>query len=260
MKEKLRLDTAVFELGYAESREKAKTLSASGNVYVNDQVALKSSMKVEETDTVEIRGEVMPYVSRGGLKLEKAIDCFHIDLNGKTAVDMGASTGGFSDCMLKRGIAKIYAVDVGTGQLADLIKNNPKVVNMENTDIRNMKKEDVKDEIDFISIDTSFISLKLILPVAFMFLKENGEIVALIKPQFEAGRKNIGKNGIVKDKKVHIKVINEIYDFVQNCGFNPQNIEVSPISGGDGNIEYLMHINKNGCSFERDFIEKVVLN
>ena len=254
-----RLDVAVYLRGLADSREKAKNLIANGNVYVNGKPAIKASCKVSNEDTIEIKGEIMPYVSRGGLKLKKAVDVFSITLVGKIAIDMGASTGGFTDCMLQSGASKVYAVDVGSGQLADKIKNDSRVVNMENTNIREMKREDIPEEIDFISVDTSFISLKLILPTAFMFLKKDGEIVALIKPQFEAGRENIGKNGIVKDKKVHIRVIEEIYSFVISLGFVPTGLTISPITGGDGNVEYLMHIKKEGTAFSACEIKKTVL-
>lgn len=251
-----RLDVEVSFRGLCDSREKAKILISEGKVSVNGKIITKPSFKTEECDRVEIVGEVMPYVSRGGLKLEKAVKVFGIDLKGKTAIDMGASTGGFSDVMLQNGVSKIYAVDVGTGQLAEKIKNNPAVINMENTNIRNMVFEDIGEKVDFISIDTSFISLKLILPTAFNFIKNDGEIVALIKPQFEAGKSNIGKNGIVKDKKIHKSVINDIYSFVIQNSFVPVNLTVSPISGGDGNIEYLMHIKSTGIPFDVCFIER----
>ncbi len=253
-----RLDVEVFNRNLADSREKAKNLILSGNVYVNGKQNSKPSFKVSAEETIEIRGNVLPFVSRGGLKLEKALMEFSLDLNGKTAIDMGASTGGFTDCMLQNGAKKVYSIDVGSGQLAEKIKNDPRVVNMENTNIRNLKTTDIGESVDFISIDTSFISLKLILPTAFMFIEDEGDIVALIKPQFEAGRENIGKNGIVKDKRAHKRVITEIYTYVSAQGFVPKNLTASPITGGDGNIEYLMCIGKKGTPFDISLIEKVV--
>ena len=185
-------------------------------------------------------------MSRGGLKLEKAIKEFSIDLNNKTAIDMGASTGGFTDCMLQNGVKKVYAVDVGSGQLHESLKINPKVINLENVNIRNLNEEILNDKVDFISIDTSFISLTYILPVAFKYILPDGEIAALVKPQFEAGKENLGKKGVVKDKKVHLAVINKIYNFIIECGFVPVNLTTSPIKGGDGNVEFLVHIKKTG--------------
>jgi len=252
-----RLDVELHSRGLCESREKAKNLILQGNISVNGKIADKPSFKVEKTDLIEIAGDIMPYVSRGGLKLEKAVEVFGIDLKDKVAIDMGASTGGFSDVMLQNGIGKIYAVDVGSNQLANKIKNNQKVINMENTNIRNMIFEDIGEKVDFISIDTSFISLKFILPVAFSFIKDDGKIVALVKPQFEAGRENIGKKGIVKDKKIHKKVLNDIYDFIVSCGFVPEDITVSPIKGGDGNAEYLMLVSSKGLPFEPSCINEV---
>lgn len=254
-----RIDVEIFNRGLSSSREKAKNLLENKNITLNGKLVTKPSLKVESTDVIEVVGEVMPYVSRGGLKLACAIEKFGINLSGKTAMDMGASTGGFSDCMLQNGIKKVYAVDVGSGQLAEKLRQNPNVVNMENTNIRDMKKNDISEKIDFISIDTSFISLKYILPVAFEMLDDDGEITALIKPQFEAGKGNIGKNGIVKDKNVRAAVVKDIYSFVIACGFCPKNLTVSPVSGGDGNIEYLMHIVKKGTPFEELLIKKEVL-
>ncbi len=253
-----RLDIELVSRNLAGSREKAKRMIDDGVVYINGKPATKASLKVNCVDKIEIKGQVLPYVGRGGYKLEKALCAFGIDLCGKTAMDMGASTGGFTDCMLQNGIKKVYAVDVGRNQLAEKLLKDEAVVNMENTNIRNMKREDVPEDIDFISIDTSFISLKLILPAAFMFIKEDGEIVALIKPQFEAGRENIGKNGVVKDKKVHFRVIENIYGFVIENGFLPVGIVPSPITGGDGNHEYLMYIKKQGVPFPIEYVHKCI--
>ena len=245
-----RLDISIYKRGLAASRERARQMIKGGYIYLNGKQVLKASYNVNENDKINIIGETLKFVSRGGIKLEYAVKAFGLYFDGLTAIDMGASTGGFSDCMLQGGAKKIYAVDVGSGQLHEKIKNNPNVINMEQVNIRDMIFDDIGEKVDFISIDTSFISLKLILPKAFMFIKENGNIVALIKPQFEAGRENIGKGGIVKDKKIHEKVIKEIYDFVIQSGFVPVNITPSPITGGDGNKEYLMHIKKQGEQFD----------
>ena len=245
-----RLDKSVYKRGLATSRERARQLIKSGAVFVDGLKEIKTSRLVEDDSVIEIQGEQIKYVSRGGLKLEKAVDFFSLNLCGLTAIDMGASTGGFSDCMLQNGVEKIYAVDVGSGQLHENLRNNSKVINMEHKNIRNMLFDDIGEKVDFISIDTSFISLKYILPVAFMFLKDSGDIVALIKPQFEAGKENIGKNGIVKDVKIRKTVIKDIYDFVLENSFIPVNLTVSPITGGDGNVEYLMHIKKSGEKFD----------
>lgn len=241
-----RLDVYMFKIGLAKSRESAKTIIAEGKVYVNGKTALKPSLNVTSEDVIKIEGEVLKYVSRGGLKLEKAVKEFNIELKNKTAIDMGASTGGFTDYMLQNGAKKVYAVDVGSGQLHESLKSNPKVINMENINIRNLSDADINEKVNFISIDTSFISLTYILPVAFKYILPDGEIVALIKPQFEAGKENIGKNGIVKDKKVHLAVVNKIYNFIIEHGFTPVNFTTSPIKGGDGNVEFLVHIKKTG--------------
>ncbi|MBQ3054465.1 MAG: TlyA family RNA methyltransferase [Clostridia bacterium] len=239
-----RLDIQLFKRGMAKSREKAKDMITQGIVYVNTKQILKPSFILEDEDTVEIHGEVLPYVSRGGYKLEKALSVFEISVEGKTAVDMGASTGGFTDVMLQNGISKVYAVDVGHNQLDEKIRNNNKVVNMENTNIRNLTKEDFYDKIQFIAIDTSFISLTLILPVAFSIIEEDGDIVALIKPQFEVGKGNLGKGGVVKNSKLRDNAVKKIQSFVALSGFKVMDTIPSPINGGDGNIEYLIHIKK----------------
>ncbi|MDP4118610.1 MAG: TlyA family RNA methyltransferase [Bacillota bacterium] len=252
-----RIDISLVRQGFAKSREKAKAMINGGSVFADGECIHKSSFLVTDDTKIEIRGEILPYVGRGGYKLAKALDVFKIDLRGKTAIDMGASTGGFTDCMLKNGAAKVYAVDVGKGQLSQELSTDPRVINMESTNIREMKKNDINDEIDFISIDTSFISLKYILPAAFMYIKEDGKIVALIKPQFEAGRGNIGKNGIVKDKKIHFSVIEGIYNFVTENGFTPAGITVSPIKGGDGNVEYLILIDRSQKPFDVKYIRNI---
>ena len=244
MSEKLRLDVAVFERGFAETREKAKALIMAGSVYLNGQKALKGGVTVKETDVIEVRGAVNPYVSRGGLKLHKAVGAFGLDLKDCICMDIGASTGGFTDCMLQNGASKVYSIDVGYGQLAWKLRCDERVVNLERTNFRYLTKETVTEEIDFASIDVSFISLKRILPVLFDFLKENGETVALIKPQFEAGREKVGKKGVIRDINTHKEVINEIVSFAYETGFSVLNLDFSPIRGPEGNIEYLVYLSK----------------
>ena len=242
---KKRLDVLVFEKGYAESREKAKAIIMAGQVYVNNQKADKAGVSYDENLPLEVRGDTQKYVSRGGYKLEKAMNSFPIALEGKITMDIGASTGGFTDCMLQNGATKVYSVDVGYGQLAWKLRNDERVVNLERTNMRYVTDEQVPDKIDFFSVDVSFISLKLILPVARELLSENGEAVCLIKPQFEAGKENVGKNGVVRDKNIHIDVVSMIIDFCLNNGFDVLGLDYSPIKGPQGNIEYLIHIRKS---------------
>ncbi len=244
MNEKLRLDVAVFEKGFAETREKAKAMIMAGSVYVNGQKALKGGVNVKETDVIEVRGAVNPFVSRGGLKLDKAMKSFSLNLNDCICMDIGASTGGFTDCMLTNGAKKVYSIDVGYGQLAWKLRCDERVVNLERTNFRYVTREQVPDEVDFASVDVSFISLKLILPVMHTLLKDGGQSVCLIKPQFEAGKENIGKKGVVRDKNVHIAVVENITAFAAENGFRVLNVDFSPIKGPEGNIEYLMHIEK----------------
>lgn len=245
MSDKIRLDVAVFERGYAETREKAKALIMAGSVYVNGQKALKGGTTISDKDEIEVRGAVNPYVSRGGLKLEKAMKSFELSLEGFKCMDIGASTGGFTDCMLQNGAVKVYAIDVGYGQLAWKLRTDERVVNLERTNFRHVTREQIPDEIDFASVDVSFISLKIILPVMKTLLKENGRAVCLIKPQFEAGRENVGKKGVVRDKSVHCDVVKTITEFAVQTGFNVLNVDFSPIKGPEGNIEYLMYIEKS---------------
>lgn len=245
MSEKLRLDVALFEKGLCESREKAKALIMAGQVYVNGQKALKSGVTLKETDSVEVRGKQMPFVSRGGFKLQKAVDVFGVRLENKVCMDIGASTGGFTDCMLQHGAKKVFAVDVGYGQLAWKLRTDERVVNLERTNFRYVTKEQIEDEIDFASVDVSFISLKLILPVMRELLANDGEAVCLIKPQFEAGRENVGKKGVVRDVNVHINVVEDIFSFVLENGFDVLNLDFSPIKGPEGNIEYLIYLRKS---------------
>lgn len=245
MSEKLRLDNEVFERGLSESREKAKALIMSGVVYVNGQKALKGGTFIKADDKIEVKGKTNPFVSRGGLKLEKAMEVFSISLNENICIDIGASTGGFTDCMLKNGASKVYAVDVGYGQLDWKLRTDSRVVNLERTNFRYITKEQITDDIDFASVDVSFISLTKIIPVMRNFLKDNGRSVCLIKPQFEAGRENVGKKGVVKDKTVHFSVIKTITDFVLENGFDLLGLSFSPVKGPEGNIEYLMYIQKS---------------
>ena len=244
MSEKMRLDVAVFERGYAETREKAKAMIMAGSVYLNGQKALKGGVNIKETDVIEVRGAVNPFVSRGGLKLDKAMKSFGLNLTDCICMDIGASTGGFTDCMLTNGASKVYAIDVGYGQLAWKLRCDERVVNLERTNFRYVTREQVPDEIDFASVDVSFISLKLILPVMHTLLKDGGRSVCLIKPQFEAGKDNIGKKGVVRDKNVHEDVVANITSFAAENGFKVLGVDFSPIKGPEGNIEYLMHIEK----------------
>ncbi len=239
---KKRLDVLLVERGYFESREKAKAVIMSGCVYVNNRKADKAGTAYDEFSAVEVRGNTMKYVSRGGYKLEKAIEVFEISLDGKCTMDIGASTGGFTDCMLQNGALKVYAIDVGYGQLAWKLRCDERVVNLERTNMRYVTDEQVKDKIDFFSADVAFISLKLILPAAKALLRENGAGVCLIKPQFEAGKEFVGKNGVVRDKAVHVRVVEEIIDFCLHNGFSVQGLDFSPIKGPQGNIEYLIYI------------------
>ncbi len=242
---KKRLDILVFERGFADSREKAKALIMAGEIYVANQKADKAGQSYDENAVIEFRGKAPKYVSRGGLKLEKAVNSFDLDLRDKITMDIGASTGGFTDCMLQNGAKKVYSVDVGYGQLAWKLRNDERVVNLERTNMRNVTEELVPDKIDFFSIDVSFISLKLLLPVARRLLSENAEAVCLIKPQFEAGKGKVGKKGVVRDPEVHVEVVRSIYDFCLENGYSVLNLDFSPIKGPEGNIEYLIHLRKS---------------
>lgn len=245
MSDKKRLDIAVFERGLAESREKAKAMIMAGSVYVNDIKVLKSGTDVKPADKIEVRGNINPYVSRGGLKLDKAVKSFGLKLDGYVCMDIGASTGGFTDCMLQNGASKVYAVDVGYGQLAWKLRCDERVVNLERTNFRYVTKNEIPDETDFASVDVSFISLKIIIPVMRELLKDSGEAVCLIKPQFEAGQEHLNKKGVVKDKKVHADVIDDICSFAFENGFSVIGTDYSPVKGPEGNIEYLMYIRKS---------------
>lgn len=242
---KKRLDVLLLERGLVVSREKARTLIMSGNVYVENQKSDKPGTVYKDDVLIEVKAPKVAYVSRGGLKLEKAIKVFDIDLSGKIAMDIGASTGGFTDCMLQNGAEKVYAVDVGYGQLDWKLRNDPRVINLERTNIRYIDEKLVPDKLNFFSVDVSFISLRLVLPVARKFMADGATAVCLIKPQFEAGRENVGKNGVVRDKNVHETVVREICEFVMQAGFNILGLDFSPIKGPKGNIEYLIYIEKS---------------
>ena len=251
MTEKTRLDIALFERGFAESREKAKALIMAGIVFVNNQKSDKAGNTVKPDDIIEVRGETLKYVSRGGLKLEKAVASFNISLEGRVCADIGASTGGFTDCMLQNGAAKVYSIDVGYGQLAWKLRTDERVVNLERTNFRYVTREQVPDELDFASVDVSFISLYHIFPTLRTLLKEGGRAVCLIKPQFEAGRENVGKKGVVRDKSVHIAVIEKIIGLIAENNFSLLGLDFSPIKGPEGNIEYLCFIEKDEKSENR---------
>ena len=244
---KKRLDVLLLEKGFFESREKAKAVIMSGCVYVNNQKADKAGANFDENAAVEVRDNKMRYVSRGGYKLEKAMEVFPISLDGKITMDIGASTGGFTDCMLQNGAKKVYAVDVGYGQLAWKLRNDERVVNLERTNMRYVTTEQVPEPVGFFSVDVAFISLKLILPAARGVCADDAQGVCLIKPQFEAGRENVGKNGVVRDKKVHQAVVQEIIDFCLANGFSALGLDYSPIKGPQGNIEYLLYVQRSDC-------------
>lgn len=243
--EKKRLDCLIYERGLAESREKARIAVMIGNAYVNGQKQDKPGTMLAADCKIELRGEAPKYVSRGGLKLEKAMQEFPIVLDGKSTMDIGASTGGFTDCMLQNGAAKVYAVDVGYGQLAWKLRTDPRVVNLERTNVRYLTPEQVPEQVDFFSVDVAFISLKLVLPAAWPFLKDGGEAVCLIKPQFEAGREKVGKKGVVRDPSVHEEVIEAITGFALQNGFSILGLTFSPVKGPEGNIEYLLYLRKD---------------
>ena len=239
---KKRLDVLIFEAGHAESREKAQALVMSGLVYANGQKQDKPGTQFDEKTEFEVRGKANKYVSRGGLKLEKAVEAFHLDLSGKTAMDVGASTGGFTDCMLQNGAARVYAVDVGYGQLAWSLRSDPRVVSFERTNIRYITRDEVPEPLDFVSVDVSFISLTLVLPVVKTFMKPGAHAVCLIKPQFEAGREKVGKKGVVRERSTHIEVIEKIVSFSTGLNFFVPGLDFSPVKGPEGNIEYLVHL------------------
>ena len=241
---KERLDVLMVKRNLAESREKAKAILMSGIVYVDGQKEDKAGTFFEDTAVIEVRGHTLAYVSRGGLKLEKAMNRFHLDLKDKVCMDVGASTGGFTDCMLQNGAARVYAVDVGHGQLAWKLRNDPRVVCMEKTNIRYVTREQVPEPIQFASADVSFISLTKVLGPVNALLADGAEMVCLIKPQFEAGREKVGKKGVVREKSTHLEVIRMVMDYAWSLGFDLLHLDYSPIKGPEGNIEYLLHIKK----------------
>ena len=243
MAAKKRLDVLMVEQGLAESRQKAQAIIMSGQVFWNGRRMDKAGASVPEEAELEVHGQPMRYVSRGGLKLEKAMQEFDLpDLHGVIAIDAGASTGGFTDCMLQNGAAKVYAVDVGYGQLAWKLRQDERVVCMERTNVRYLTTETIPEPLDFGSVDVSFISLRLILPAIRGLMKDSGELVCLIKPQFEAGKEKVGKKGVVRDKKVHLEVLEQFLRHADECGFYVKDITFSPIRGPEGNIEYLGHL------------------
>ena len=244
MSSKKRLDVTMVERGLAESRQKAQAVIMAGQVYVNGQKVDKAGAPVAEDAAIEVRGKTLAYVSRGGLKLEKAMELWPIRLEGAVCADIGASTGGFTDCMLQNGAVKVYSVDVGYGQLAWSLRNDPRVVNLERTNIRYITEEQIPELVDFISVDVSFISLTLVLPVAWKLLKEGAEMVCLVKPQFEAGKDKVGKKGVVREPQIHREVIEKVVDCAQQLGFSIMGLDFSPIKGPEGNIEYLLFLQK----------------
>lgn len=239
------MDVILVNQGYAASREKAKAIIMSGNVYVDGQREDKAGTAFEESKIrLEVRSSTLKYVSRGGLKLEKAVEKWQLRLDGKVCMDIGSSTGGFTDCMLQNGAARVYSVDVGHGQLDWKLRSDPRVICMEQTNFRYTVREDIRDDLDFASVDVSFISLTKILIPARNLLKTGGEMVCLIKPQFEAGKGKVGKHGVVREPGTHREVIAKIMDYADSIGFTVLNLDFSPVRGPEGNIEYLLHIKK----------------
>ena len=259
---KKRIDLVLVEKGYFESRERAKKAIMAGLVFVNNQRCDKAGSDIDENSKIEVKGNPIPYVSRGGLKLEKAIKNFGVELKDKVCMDIGASTGGFTDCMLQNGAKKVYSIDVGYGQLAWKLRQDERVVCMERTNIRNVTVEALGQQADFASIDVSFISLRIVLPKAKELIKENGHIIALIKPQFEAGREKVGKKGVVREKSTHIEVIETITNFALDNGFDILALDYSPIKGPEGNIEYLIYLRNSNENKElnRELFQNTIKN
>ncbi|WP_297633501.1 TlyA family RNA methyltransferase [uncultured Clostridium sp.] len=255
---KERLDILLVEKGIIESREKAKTSIMAGLVFVDGQRIDKAGMKVSVEASIEFKGHKIPYVSRGGLKLEKALKEFPLELQDKVCMDIGASTGGFTDCMLQNGASKVFAVDVGYGQFAWKLRTDPRVVCMERTNIRYVTPEEIGEKLDFASIDVSFISLKTIMPATINLLKDNGEVVALIKPQFEAGRGKVGKKGVVREESIHLEVVEGIINFLKEHDLNILGLSYSPIKGPEGNIEYLVYFSKDKEK-ESNFVDEDIV-
>lgn len=257
---KERFDIILVNRGLSPSRDKAKRTIMAGMVTVDGVTETKSGQKFDIDSEIIVKEKALKYVSRGGLKLEKAIESFDISLDGAFAVDMGASTGGFTDCMLMNGACKVYALDVGYGQLDYKLRVDSRVVNMEKTNIRYLDTSLIKEPIDFISIDVSFISLKHMFPVAAEILKDDGAIMCLIKPQFEAGREQVGKKGIVRDSRVHIEVIEKVIGYAELNGLYPHGLDFSPVKGTKGNIEYLLYLKKTKCEENIFFSKEEIVN
>lgn len=253
-----RLDVLLVTRNLAPSREKAKALIMSGNVFIDNQKEDKPGTKVDEEAKIYIKTNPIPYVSRGGLKLEKALHNFDITLNEKICIDVGASTGGFTDCMLQNGAKKVFSIDVGYGQFDWGLRNHPKVVCMEKTNIRYVKPEDIGEEADFASIDVSFISLTKVIHPVMNLLKKDGEIISLVKPQFEAGREKVGKKGVVRDPKVHIEVLKRVASFFMDHQLDILDVDYSPITGPEGNIEYLYHVHKETKGFRENQVDQMI--
>ena len=260
---KQRLDVLLVERGLAESREKAKAIIMSGNVFVDNVREDKAGSMFQDKVKIEVKGHTLRYVSRGGLKLEKAIEQYDVTVENKVCMDVGSSTGGFTDCMLQNGARKVYAVDVGTNQLAWKLRQDERVVSMEKTNIRYLTSDQIDDEIEFASIDVAFISLTKVLQPVKDLLTNNGQVVCLIKPQFEAGREKVGKKGVVRDKSTHIEVIEMVVSYATSIGFDVLRLDYSPIKGPEGNIEYLLHIQKTDqplieYNLDMDFVKELV--
>ncbi|MGE5474122.1 MAG: TlyA family RNA methyltransferase [Ignavibacteriales bacterium] len=257
---KKRIDSLLVDKGLIQSRERAQTEIMAGNIFVNGQRVDKPGEKYDEEIEIEVRGKAVPYVSRGGLKLEKALSVFSIDLKDKVCIDVGASTGGFTDCMLKNGAAKVYSIDVGYGQLAWELRQDPRVICMDRTNIRYVEPKHIGESVDFCSIDVSFISLTLVLPPVLKILKDDGKIVCLIKPQFEAGREKVGKKGVVRDIAVHQEVVNKILDWASAHNLSIYGLDFSPVKGPEGNIEYLAYFCKGETYNEKQIfnVENII--
>ena len=256
---KERLDVLLVKRNLAESREKAKAIIMSGNVFVEDQREDKAGTTFPEDVKIEVRGHVMPYVSRGGLKLEKAIKNFDVSVEGKVCTDVGSSTGGFTDCMLQNGATKVYAVDVGHAQLHERLRGDPRVISREGVNLRSAEESFIPEPLDMVVADVSFISLTLVLPPCLRWLRPGGLVVGLIKPQFEAGREKVGKKGVVRDQKVHVEVVEMIVDFARQIGFKTLDLSYSPIKGPEGNIEYLLYITKDQTKENKEFDIKAMV-
>ena len=255
---KERLDVLLAERGFFDSREKAKAVIMAGEVFVNGQREDKAGSKFDREAEIEVKGKVLKYVSRGGLKLEKAVEVYGLDLMDKTCIDIGSSTGGFTDCMLQNGAAKVYAIDVGTNQLAWKLREDKRVVSMEKTNIRYVTEEDIPEKADFASVDVSFISLTKVLPAAVNLLKDEAYMVCLIKPQFEAGREKVGKKGVVRDFSVHKEVIELVINFAIGLNFFIKGLTFSPVKGPEGNIEYLLYMQKRNEKMSGAETDKII--